>query len=104
MNYREILKRSLEDPIIKGIDCISPNSVSQLRRVIQESDPGALISEWRYGPGQVKYIYRKHENGINPILQEAFQKGVRGGNPKLTGLYSIPQLQTLVRSYENHSE
>lgn len=68
MKTRNILKEVIKDPKI---------------------DLDGCISEWKYGMGEVKYVYHIHTKETATKLKEAYRRGIRGGHPKLTAIYNI---------------
>lgn len=95
-----VLKKALDDPRLDGLTCISPSESSVLARIVTTLPTDAYISEWRYGIGEIKYVYHVHTNGIIPQLKDLFEKGIRGGHPKLTALYSKEELEDIIKQYQ----
>ncbi len=101
----ETLRKASEDPEIEGLDCISQENLPKLIEVLAELPDDGCISEWRYGWGEIEYKCRIHKNGVVNLLQEAFEKGVRGGgSQKLTGVYSKQRLRETIQEFEAGSE
>ncbi len=103
-NHISTLQRALKDPKIEGITCICDAEMNRLKKIIPSLPANAIISEWKYGIGQVHYEYHIHTNGNSVQLKEAYEQNVRGGHPKLTALYSIEQLNALIQQYAAASE
>lgn len=98
MEYLAVLKKALKDPKVQGLSCISPNNKPKLLEILRELPSTSYLSEWKYGMGQIKYVYHVH-NGKGVKLKEAFDNGARGGHPKLTGVYSKKDLQAIIQKY-----
>lgn len=99
-----VLRKALDDPKLEGLACISPSESSVLAKIVTTLPTDAYISEWRYGIGEIRYVYHVHTNGIIPELRKLFEKGIGGGHPKLTALYSKEELINLIRYYQADSE
>jgi hypothetical protein len=90
MKSLNILKKALKDPVVE----FGPFGLATKIG----ADECACISEWRYGLGEVKYVYHIHKGDFAIKLQEAFNEGKKGGNPKLTYIYLRKDLEDLVLS------
>lgn len=99
-----VLKKALDDPQLEGLACICPSESSVLARIVKTLPTTAYVSEWRYGIGEIKYVYRVHTNGIIPELKGIFEKGIKGGHPQLTALYSREELVRIIQQYQADSE
>lgn len=103
-DYIGTLNKALEDPEIPNLGTISSNNRSRLVDLCNEMPSGALVSEWRYGVGEICYKFYMHTNGICATLKEAFEKGIRGGGPRrLENLYSKEDLLKIIRAPEADS-
>ncbi len=83
-----VLKKALKDPVVEFgpfglVAKIKPNEC-------------ACISEWRHGLGEIKYIYHIHKGDFAIKLQEAYNNGYKGGNPKLIDIYTRKDLEDIV--------
>ena len=97
--YLVAMKRALKDKEVNNLVCISRTYKSDLVRIIEKMPNTAYLSEWRYGMGVIKYVYRIHNNKIGSKLKEAFDAGAKGGHPTLTGIYSKNDLENLINNF-----
>ena len=89
MNARQIFKKALKDPALKGIDYISSSNLKKIVDSITKSlKDDYVISEWKHTLGNVRYEYHVHTDGIKYGLIKLYLKNIRGGNPKLVNFYS----------------
>lgn len=95
MTPREIFKRALKDPKI-DIDVIALSRVAQIEKIIKELTEGGYVSEWRHTLGEVEYEYHMHSAAFGETLKGLYDKGVRGGNGKLTNVYSRSDLEEII--------
>ena len=56
----------------------------------------SYMSEWLHTLGGVKYEYHMHRADIANALKKLYNQGVRGGNPRLTGMYSKRDLYEII--------
>ena len=96
-----LFKQALKDPQIEGLECICPHFVRELSKLVTNLPDNAWVSEWGYG-GQ--YRYYRHSNDIGLKLKQFYDLGKRGGNPKLTNVYSKKRLEIILHEYQEVSE
>jgi hypothetical protein len=97
--YLPILNKALKDSKVEGLVCISPDYKKRLSEIIKDMPSEAYLTEWRYGVGEIYYVYYMHTNGIGPKLKEAFEKDFRGGHPKLTAVYQKKELEHIIQKF-----
>jgi len=102
--YLPTLRSALKDPVISNLDCICPSNKQVLEDIVSHLPDNAIISEWKYTIGNVKYLYHIHTNGINKKLNEAYINNVRGGNPKLTKIYSKKELKKIIELFKDYPQ
>ncbi len=97
-NY-EILRRAYAAPEL-DIRVIDPSQTEKIVRILE--DPSIkYISEWKHTVGKLKYTYHKHgEEGQE--LKELLKKGIAGGNPWLTNVFSREDLETILEESRVH--
>lgn len=96
MNIREQLKFALLDPQIEGISVVSLENGESIDRYLAEHSENFYLSEWRFGVGKVCYKYHIHTEEVGRGLQKLFQRGIKGGHPYLTAVYSRGDLVKIV--------
>ncbi len=95
----DVLRKALEAPLCRGISCITPRKKEELSTVLDSMDDNSYLSEWRVGLGILRYEFRFHDEELGNSLKGLYGRGVRGGHPKLTGVYSKQDLISLLDEY-----
>ena len=96
MNLREIYKEALKDPSFK-IDAVLPSQYGNIEKMLGKIAEDEYISEWKHTAGEISYEYHIHQQETGHILQNLLEQGMRGGNPRLTKVYSKKDLIDLVQ-------
>lgn len=96
MDYIGLFKQALKDQRL-DIECITTGA-AELAGVVESLPNGSFVSEWRYGLGLIIYEYRLHERNIGLQLVELLRRGIRGGHPHLTAVYSKGELERIIVS------
>src|SRR3989344_8559981 len=91
-----VLKAALSDPKL-DIDFVGPPNQEQIANAIAYQPRDAYISEWQHREGGIQFEYHVHTNGIRKPIMELYQKGIRGGNPRLNHIYTIPELERIIQ-------
>ena len=99
-----MLKQALQDPKIEDLSCICPVNYPLLKNILRGLTHDCYISEWQYGMGMIHYEYHIHRGEKGARLQEERQKGIKGGHPTLTVVYSKKELETIIQKAEKEAE
>lgn len=94
--YMGTLREALGDPELKGITCFVPEQREAIINALQEFPSAKYASEWKYEVGIITYRYRVHDAKRGEELRTLLAQGKTSRHPKLTDVYALSELETIL--------
>jgi|GEM_PF-4271743 len=94
MSEFNALELGLQDPLLPNVDCLIPEQKELFIAALKDFPEATHVSEWKYEISRAHYKYRAHEQTTGSKLKKAYSEGNTSRHPKLTGIYTISELES----------
>lgn len=95
-DYIDILREALKDQQVKGIACLIPDDLDNIKKSLSKFPKARYLSEWRYEVGKITYRYHVHNADLGEKLKKLFKEGKTSRHPKLTDILKIKEIDSVL--------